>query len=256
MGNTVKYNGLLALGFGLYSSLVLAFLDPFRWIDEAYFMEPLIFSAAGISVLAFLFFQLLSKAQLPLSYLKPHLLFGLLVSPILIATTCFFWFGGSDNLFLFCTSFILLSIPPIAGSILWSLFDELKHKIRAIGSGENEEATEVPTLKLTSDQGKVFLEVSLDKVLCFEANDNYVITHFLNDEAQKMKSMDRISLKKISESVRELNVGFQRVHKSFLINPKYVKEIKGRSQAYKILLDHHEQEIPVSRNFDISIFSK
>jgi len=251
-----KNNATLALAFGAYSVLVLAFLNPFRWIEPSDEWTALFVTSGLISVFSLLFFQLLKSVRFPLPYLQPRLLFGFIFSPILAALLAFYWLGATSQLFLFISSFIFLSVPPVAASILFSVFDELKHKIHIIGSKENTELEEVPSLKLTNDQGKVFLEVPLDRVLCFEANDNYVITHYLSTDNETLKSMDRISLKKIVETVETLPVAFERVHKSFLINPKFVREIKGRSQAYKILLNHHEDEIPVSRNFDISIFQR
>jgi DNA-binding LytR/AlgR family response regulator len=66
--------------------------------------------------------------------------------------------------------------------------------------------------------------------------------------------MDRLSLKSVESMLESNAIQFSRVHKSFLINPTYVKEVSGRSQSYKIEMLHTNAEIPVSRKFDVSLF--
>ena len=65
--------------------------------------------------------------------------------------------------------------------------------------------------------------------------------------------MDRLSLKSVEAMLAKDTIRFSRVHKSFLINPSYVKGISGRSQAYKVEMQHTQTEIPVSRKFDVSV---
>ena len=130
---------------------------------------------------------------------------------------------------------------------LWLIFDELKNKISI--SGEIKE--EVQQIKLISDKGKILAELNPKKVICFEANDNYVVVYFLNDKNELVKLMERISLKRINTIADELNISFERVHKSYLINPAFIRKVAGKSQAHRIHMEHLEEPIPVSRNFDI-----
>ncbi len=104
--------------------------------------------------------------------------------------------------------------------------------------------------QLKSDTGKILLDVSVDKIISFEANDNYVITHYLTDEGDLKKSMERASLKKVEELLNN-HPNFFRVHKSHIINKKHMQSVEGKSQAYKIRLNRMEAAIPVSRSFDI-----
>ena len=99
------------------------------------------------------------------------------------------------------------------------------------------------------------MKVPVKQVICFEANDNYVVTYFLDKEGKLKKSMERISLKKIDEILDSIHIDyFSRVHKSYLINHLMIEEIKGKAQAQKIKLKNLEILIPVSRSFDLSIF--
>ncbi|GAB5419319.1 MAG: hypothetical protein Crog4KO_27480 [Crocinitomicaceae bacterium] len=108
---------------------------------------------------------------------------------------------------------------------------------------------------LKSETGKTLLNVSTDKIVGFEANDNYVITYYLSNTDELKKSMERASLKKVEELL-DSHPNFFRVHKSHIINKKYVQSIEGKSQAYKIRLQLLEATIPVSRSFDIKRISE
>jgi len=108
---------------------------------------------------------------------------------------------------------------------------------------------------MKNDAGKTLLEVDTDKIICFEANDNYVITYYLDTDLVLNKSMERISLKRIQETLGEGNQHFFRVHKSFIVNKSFVEAINGKSQAFKIKLTFIDSPLPVSRSFDITQIS-
>jgi len=148
---------------------------------------------------------------------------------------------------LYLSSFVIVALLPMSIATLWLIFDELKNKISI--SGEIKE--EVQQIKLISDKGKILAELNPKKVICFEANDNYVVVYFLNDKNELVKLMERISLKRINTIADELNISFERVHKSYLINPAFIRKVAGKSQAHRIHMEHLEEPIPVSRNFDI-----
>ena len=69
----------------------------------------------------------------------------------------------------------------------------------------NNEIEEVDVdFVLTNENGKVLLDVKTNKIICFEANDNYAVTYYINDKDEVKKSMERISLKKIIEEYTDL----------------------------------------------------
>lgn len=253
MQMTFRNSVLLSIGYASYAALVLAFLDPFRWLTDEVYSLGVAVSFFTISLTCWVFFYALGEV---FSFLKPfkiRLFTGIVAAPLLTGFIIGSYLYETTSFFLFISSFLLLTLLPLAVAILYIVFDELRNKIHIIrepGSEPNANAN----LRLSSDSGKIILEVPLNRVICFEANDNYVVTHYLNKKDEKVKSMDRISLKKISETLEDLDVSFKRVHKSYLINPNFIQEIRGKSQAYKIALNFMEHEVPVSRNFDISIF--
>lgn len=114
-----------------------------------------------------------------------------------------------------------------------------------------QEKSVLPMFILRNDADKVLLEVPMNRIICFEANDNYVIIHYLSKDDKKQKSMERVSMKNIEELIAEQNIHFHRVHKSHIVNKQFVESISGKSQSYKIKMQHVDDLIPVSRAFDI-----
>ena len=126
--------------------------------------------------------------------------------------------------------------------------DDEKHKELQKQSDSNSDFI------LKNDAGKILLYLNVNRIIAFEANDNYVITYYLSDDNVLQKSMDRVSLKKVEELINQHD-HFFRVHKSHIINKKFVHSIGGKSQAYKIKMSFVNSEVPVSRSFDISQIS-
>jgi DNA-binding LytR/AlgR family response regulator len=157
--------------------------------------------------------------------------------------------------FMFIYGFLVISIPLVAFTILWIIYEDIKHKIKISGKTAEIETEQEPLFKLTNDKGKTLVEVNLKDVVCFEANDNYVVIYHLNASDELEKSMQRISLKKVENLIQEIPIDFKRVHKSYLINPTHIDKIDGKAQAYRIQMKHFDKEVPVSRNFKISDIS-
>lgn len=110
---------------------------------------------------------------------------------------------------------------------------------------------EIPIFRLENEKGKTLIELEADKIICFESNDNYVIIYYLSEENGLLKTMERSSLKKIEEILTGMDLFYRRVHKSFIINPSYVKKVSGRAQAYKLEVSYLDFPVPVSRSFNI-----
>lgn len=126
-----------------------------------------------------------------------------------------------------------------------------KIQIKVIQSDESNETNKNQFFELNSPNGKNRLKIAVDKLICFEANDNYVNIYYLADENNVQKSMERLSLKQISESMLQIDMPFERIHKSYLINPAFCKGISGKAQGYKVQMLGLETELPVSRNYEI-----
>ena len=162
---------------------------------------------------------------------------------------------NTQYLFIYSSAFLVLPLPIIAFRVLLFFSNELNDKIRVSAINGTEDFREESKLQLTNESGKVLLSIVPSKIICFEANDNYVVIYYLSADNELKKSMERISLKKIEEILGSFDHTFYRVHKSYVVNPDFVEKISGRSQAYKLSIAYIESPVPVSRKFDISVFN-
>jgi hypothetical protein len=185
--------------------------------------------------------------------------------------------GESKILLLIMSAFVIPSLFPSVGTFLMMILRKANLSVAENQSvdinptiiSESETislSTETPNpivkkqviekpiqFVLENENGKILLDVPIKNIICFEANDNYVVTYYLDREERLKKSMERISLKRIEEIVEGLKVdSFTRVHKSYLINRSYLEEIRGKAQAHKLKMIHLEILIPVSRAYPIN----
>jgi hypothetical protein len=248
--NKVKSSIFVAL----YGVAILFVFDPF---DFAGIQNKWLAIAVAASLLGVLsYFQLVLSEKYErklrlilrsLSDLVVSLLAGMIVWSIFAE--------NSDYLIVYSSAFLMLPLPIIAFRVLLFFSNELNDKIRVSTINETTEVVQETKLQLANDAGKVLLSIVPSKIICFEANDNYVVTYYLSADAELKKSMERISLKKIEEILEGLETSFYRVHKSYIVNPDFVEKISGRSQAYKLNISYFETPVPVSRKFDVSVFN-
>lgn len=242
---------LLTLGFGLYSMLAVMLMNPFIVVDSNYTILDLVIIFSCSSIIIYILFLLFRKDGIINTTI---FLSSAAISSIFTGTLIWFKMNSSEpNFLLFISSFIIAAIPPTIIALLYMLLNKLKNPYQ-IDEQELPKELDINYYELKNTKGKTTFKVNSSDILYFESNDNYVLTFYKNNEGDIKKSMDRISLKKVEDLLGIKNIKFERVHKSFLINPKYVKEIAGRSQAYKIIMNDTDFEIPVSRKFDVSIF--
>lgn len=153
-------------------------------------------------------------------------------------------------------SVLVISIFPLA-IVFWSyLLKQLENRL-SVTVLSNESSSEIGAKRIkdiviSNPSGKVIFHSAANHVVAFEANDNYVMIHFLK-ENEPSKQLERVSLKKIESLLDKNDVHFFRVHKSFIINPLFLIEVLGNVQSQKIRLEHLSDEVPVSRQFDVSV---
>lgn len=180
-------------------------------------------------------------------------LFSIIISIYLVLPN---YFSNENLIFIGFALFIASLLPVIF--LLWDLYvqylsSQLKLTVESLTqiSTGGVETIKEEVLKLRNKSGKVIFSCQFKSILFFEANDNYVCIYYLSSNNLVKKHLERLSLKNIELLINEYSKPYYRVHKSYIVNPVFLSEVKGNSQAYKIKLDNVEKLIPVSRNFDI-----
>lgn len=263
MNLSLRNKLLISVGFGAYQMLINLFFASYQFLGndlpKVLYFGSILFLFAGIE---FLYLYFLLKTTKGKGVNKLIFSSSFLVQGLTVSICLFLIFSNSGSHFLiYISSFIIASFLPTLIFLFYFIFKETQEKFAKIGNvslktDTNSEQEDDKLFHLENANGKLLLEVPMSKIICFEANDNYVVTYFLKNESDLSKSMERISLKKIEEMLFAEDVAFYRVHKSYLINPNYVDEVKGRAQAYKIKMKYFNTLVPVSRSYDISIVGR
>ena len=96
------------------------------------------------------------------------------------------------------------------------------------------------------------IELSIDEkdFLCVQSMENYCTFYFLEENSVK-KVLIRISLSNALQQIETDSV--KKCHRSYIVNLRKVKDLKGNAQGYKLILPEIDFEIPVSRSFIPSI---
>ena len=254
-----------SLFFSLYQIVLIWFFGAYTFFKNES-SEILEYSTSFIIILVIHFLSrvvILKMVKDKKSYRVFNLILFIL-SAFISSIICWSIFGGSaQSILIFISAFVIPSFLPSLYLFLKGLFKDNEAEViitnnKSTAQHESvfkvipEEPVEVNFI-LENESGKVLLNVFISQIICFEANDNYVITYYMNKQNELKKSMERISLKKIEELLDGLGVSsFSRVHKSYLIHKLYIEEIKGKAQAQKIKLKNLELLVPVSRSFQVA----
>lgn len=249
--------------FGSYQVLMMILLGVSVFFNPGeselnFYLFSLLFLVILNLLTSFVFVKLTSsfsvkRIAMVIGYFISVALFVFIVLP--------FYIVKEDTMIIGFALFVSSLLPAII--VLWDLYVEyLSSQLNITIEGlskdqedENETEGQVEFFTLRNKSGKEIFSEPLDSILLFEANDNYTNIYFSIGEGKFKKHMERLSLKKIEELLDAYSKPFYRVHKSFIVNPEFLTEIKGRSQAYKLKLEKVEKLIPVSRNFDIDQLS-
>jgi len=245
----IKTKFILSFFYSSILIILLFFLGPNFLINNSLYFY--VFTFCFSFLFQFLFIVFLSR-KFRSKLILILLLNGFSTS---VATSQFFS-DEFSSIFLLLVIFLFSIIPSLIIYFIF-IFKFLRKNINNYSNHSLSESDEGITLPIKhfiikSVAGKLLLKINLDAILCFEASDNYVYIHYLNNDNLE-KKMDRISLKKIENILINLEANnFYRIHKSFIVNADYINRIVGKSQSLKLKLFHLEKEIPVSRSFKLS----
>lgn len=113
--------------------------------------------------------------------------------------------------------------------------------------GEGQKREEQTTVLIRSRNNNEDVEIDLADLLFIKSMDNYLEVY-----GQNTKVVVRNTLKSVSQDLKNYPNLF-RCHKSFLVNLNRVESITGNAQGYKLIVEGHEELIPVSRSLNEEI---
>ncbi len=246
MLETLKNRILIASSYGIYTALIVFFFNSLSFVAST--VNSVIIYVALIAIVFSVELVLLEWVRHRISNNKSNrTLFVLSFHLAGIVSSFIIWVlfhSAQSSLFLFMTTFLVGALLPTMIVILYFIFNEAKSKIGhtpAITESVLEETTEA-MFCLENETGKMLLKLPVNQLICFEANDNYVIIYYVDKKMEEILSLE--------------NIKFERVHKSFLINANYLISISGKAQAYKLELYGLENLIPVSRSYSINLLEE
>jgi len=90
------------------------------------------------------------------------------------------------------------------------------------------------------DRGRIKV-ILADNIVYIQAQDDYVLVQTKSESYMKYERMSRL------ESLLDQNI-FVRIHRSYIINLNYLREIENRSKDSRTAILKNGREIPVSRS--------
>lgn len=235
----------------LYNLLVVSILNPFFLLDVGTVSVPVLYGLFSLFILIVALFTISNNnAKKHLNIIIP--LSILLVSTLPALVIWLYFKKDFEQFSIYLSSFIISSLPIILLHSFWRIISSIQNKNTELADTKDA-GTEIKdklVFRIKDYRGNDAVNVPYEDILIFESRDNYVYTYY-NDQGKNLTTTDRFSLKMAEKIIAADKQNFKRVHKSFIINEKWIESITGKSQAYKIKMKQLNREIPVSRNFDI-----
>lgn len=123
------------------------------------------------------------------------------------------------------------------------------------GSPPNDKAAQTPlsipavspNLVFEGASAKERLETPPEAIICLQSSDNYVTVVELHD-GELRTTMLRMTLKSAEERTNNYP-HIMRCHKSYMVNLKFVSDVSGNAQGYKLHIPALDFPVPVSRSY-------
>lgn len=110
----------------------------------------------------------------------------------------------------------------------------------------NPQTKEQENIVLSAENEKDRLVLYPGQLICIASADNYSTIFYLESEAKK-KLLLRSSLKRLESQLNDEMI--LRCHRTWIVNLRQVKKVEGNAAGYRLILEHQEEHIPVSRNY-------
>jgi len=249
----------------LFISLgVLAFLLIFQPIDFAVWSKKeIVYIIAGLVTSTFLVLSL-NLIVLPSLFpkifykniwnIKKEILWNLWIL-VAISSSDFLFYsqitGLFDISFFDITKILLLGLLPVA--VLITINQERLLRSHLISAQQlNKQLLEKKQhqkklIHFVSDYKNDTLTIKADLLIAIKSSDNYIEVYYKNNELVK-KQIIRSSLKRVEELINKYEF-ILRCHRSYIVNIKFINEIQGNPQGFKLFLVDTDFTVPVSQKY-------
>lgn len=161
-----------------------------------------------------------------------------------------FWFEVYYTAIL--NASLILLIPYLI-SLLYFAWEENKRQLQRIQK-QKKQAGKPRYVAFRDENGEIRLTVKLDDLLYVEANENYVLIHYLDND-QPGRFLLRNSLKKVEEDLSEYPV--LRCHRSYLVHTERIKLVKKEKSGFVIQLNEPSKKLlPLTPTYKNQFISK
>lgn len=256
-----RHQFLIGIALGFFIGFLVIFLEPMGANNYSNPYKNLYFAGyGGIVFLSYLLFVSFSNVYMHFlhvwKWLEELLFSFLFISTVIIVT--FFYTElcinkSAERLqldwFLWWYQNMFLSF-----GVLISILMIVLRRYYGVKSGSKEKSIHPETIpnkaviRIKGQLKKDVLACALTDIVFVKSEDNYVSIFYRTSEGVKEKML-RGTLKHIHSQVPTLI----RIHRSFIINPTHLEELRGNAQNGKVYLKGIETPITVSKTYFESI---
>lgn len=262
-----RYQFLIGSALGVFIAFLVIFLEPMGANNYSNPYKNLYFAGYGVILfLSYLLFVFLSNVYLYFfkvwNWLEEIVFTLLFISAVILVT--FFYTEISINqsterlhldgfLWWYRSMFlgfgIITSIFMIVLRRYYGVKPLVSERTETLDPIQIEEAEVVEQeIIIKGILKKDFFKCVPDHIVYVKSEDNYVLIYHIIPQGIKEKML-RSTLKHIQNQLP----GFLKAHRSFIINPRHIEELKGNAQNGKLYLKGVDTPITVSKTYFESI---
>ncbi len=168
---------------------------------------------------------------------------------------------SSTKLLFYLASTLAIAILPVSIHVLIKNTILLKRNLKeaeqiAVGMHHKKRLTATPdaTLTINSENKNEKFTIPVGDLLYISSADNYIEIFYLENGRIK-STLIRATLKSARDDLRAFTA-FYRCHRGWIVNLDQVESITGNAQGYRLILNHTDVTIPVSRNLNVEITNR
>ncbi len=168
---------------------------------------------------------------------------------------------SATRLLFYISSTLAISILPVSIHVLIKNMILLKRNLKEaqhISEGMHHKkrltATPDATLTINSENKNEKFTIPAGDLLYISSADNYIEIFYVENGSIKSKLI-RATLKSARDDLRSFTA-FYRCHRGWIVNLDQVESITGNAQGYRLILNHTDVTIPVSRNLNVEITNR